>query len=131
RRRARKALLLDVRARASGRGGGRRGEEQERDEAWEAKEGGGMTRPPAALAHAEMERREHLREAMRRAVLAAYIVDKADAEGPGRFLVRRLDVYHAVAETLKVPVLNRGFCVETRSVAVGLGAIPVWVGKRA
>lgn len=86
---------------------------------------------PKKLVEAIELQRANMREAFKRAVLAEYIVDAADAEGPGRFVTRRLDVYRTVAVTLRTRLLTPPFCQEVQQVVVNLGAIKTRVGNRA
>jgi hypothetical protein len=86
--------------------------------------------PPRRLIEAEQARREAWREAIRRAVLAAFVVDVVDAEGRGRFAVRRLDVYRTAAIQLRIRLVTAPFSTEVHAVVTNLGAIPVRVGNR-
>jgi hypothetical protein len=83
------------------------------------------------LIEAEQVRREAWREAIHRAVLTAFVVDVKDAEGAGRFAVRRLDVYRAAAAQLRIRLVTTPFSAEVYTAAANLGAIPVQVGNRA
>lgn len=87
--------------------------------------------PPSRLLAAEAERRDRLREALRRAVLMDFVVSKEDAEGRGRFAVRRTDVYRSVAEKLRIRLISVQLAQAVTSVVEGLGGIPIKVGNRA
>ena len=86
--------------------------------------------PPRRLLEAEASRREEFRQALRRAILAGYVVDAADAEGPGRYCVRRLEVYRTVAEQLRIRLVTAPFANQVVAAAAAMGAIPVRVGRR-
>jgi hypothetical protein len=88
------------------------------------------SRPPRRLLEAEAARREEFREAIKRGVLLSFVVDRSDAEGPGRFAVRRLAVYRAAAEYLRIRLVTAPFCTQVRHVVVALGAIAVRSGGR-
>ena len=85
---------------------------------------------PRRLLLAEEQRRAEFREAIKRGILIAFIVDAKDAEGLGRFLLRRSEVYKAAAAHLKIRLVTPQFCRQVRAVVVQLGAIAVRSGNR-
>lgn len=90
-----------------------------------------MIRPPTRALQAEERRRQQWTAALQRAVLAEFVVDKADAEGAGRFVVRRLEVYRTAAEHFRIAPISVAFCIEVANSVRVLGVIPVKVGNRA
>jgi hypothetical protein len=89
-----------------------------------------VSKSPRRLLEAEAARREEFRDAIKRGVLLSFVVDRADAEGPGRFAVRRQEVYRAAAAHLRIRLVTPPFCTQVRHVVVALGAIPVQAGGR-
>ena len=75
--------------------------------------------------------RDNLRDAVKRAILAEYVVDEADASDRGRFAVRRHEVYRSTARAMRIRLVTPPFCTEVKAAAVELGAIAVRTGGRA